>query len=99
MKYSEISDSFAPSYPFKMGEPGQFLGNRVADETLQMNLQNQGYYLDSDLVQYMELDEFLDECDLRWVTYVPEKKSMNSGKFCPIFAGSLSIQLEFSFTG
>lgn len=47
-----------------MGEPGQFLGNRVADETLQMNLQNQGYYLDSDLVQYMELDEFLDECDL-----------------------------------
>ena len=68
MKYSEISDSFAPSYPFKMGEPGQFLGNRVADETLQMNLQNQGYYLDSDLVQYMELDEFLDECDLRWVT-------------------------------
>jgi len=46
-----------------MGDPGQFLGNRVADETLQMNLQG-GYYLDSDLVQYMELDEFLDECDL-----------------------------------
>lgn len=64
MKYSEISDSFAPSYPFKMGDPGQFLGNRVADETLQMNLQGGGYYLDSDLVQYMELDEFLDECDL-----------------------------------
>jgi len=42
---------------------GQFVGNRVADETLQMSLQN-GYYLDSDLVQYMELDEFLDECDL-----------------------------------
>ena len=69
MKYSEISDSFAPSYPFKMGDPGQFLGNRVADETLQMNLQGGGYYLDSDLVQYMELDEFLDECDLRWVMY------------------------------
>merc|ERR1712203_47251 len=47
-----------------MGDPGQFLGNRVADETLQMNLQGGGYYLDSDLVQYMELDEFLDECDL-----------------------------------
>ena len=76
MKYSEISDSFAPSYPFKMGDPnarfgvgpsnngGQFVGNRVADETLQLTLQN-SYYLDSDLVQYMELDEFLDECDLR----------------------------------
>ena len=24
-----------------------------------------GYYLDPDLVQYMELDEFLDELDLR----------------------------------
>ena len=74
MKYSEISDSFAPSYPFKMGDPnarfgvgpsnngGQFVGNRVADETLSM-MQNGSYYLDSDLVQYMELDEFLDECD------------------------------------
>jgi len=42
---------------------GQFVGNRVADETLQMTLQN-SHYFDSDLVQYMELDEFLDECDL-----------------------------------
>jgi len=41
---------------------GQFVGNRVADETLSM-MQNGSYYLDSDLVQYMELDEFLDECD------------------------------------
>lgn len=74
MKYSEISDPFVPSYPFKMGDPnarfgvgpsnngGQFVGNRVADETLH-SLQN-GYYMDPDLVQYMELDEFLDECDL-----------------------------------
>ena len=80
MKYSEISDSFAPSYPFKMGDPnvrfgvgpsnngGQFVGNQVADETLQMV--SNGYFMDSELVQYMELDEFLDECDdLRWVMY------------------------------
>jgi len=40
---------------------GQFVGNQVADETLQMV--SNGYFMDSELVQYMELDEFLDECD------------------------------------
>ena len=87
MKYSEISDSFAPSYPFKMGDPGQFLGNRVADETLQMNLQGGGYYLDSDLVQYMELDEF----DNAISNFEKASAYKTNKEFTPIYLTKLAV--------